>query len=214
MKIKDTDISVLKTEVMTAITNAFKIAGYNVPPPKDLAEIVTLTVNDLQKYYRHNTLDDIKRVFDLGAHREYGDYTVLSPAEFYTWMKKYNGTVINVQPVNEEPPSVQRKDTAQDGRNLVNTCYESYRRFHQCYFSVSLILEILAKEGVYSPTDWEKADAEVRAEGVLTAEYLKKHDAFEVLSTYISKNKNHKATELLLHDFFDMKISENQLKIF
>ena len=215
MKIKDTDTSQLKAEVMAAVTNAFKVAGYNIPPATDLVEIVNLTTADLQKHFRNNDLSDIRKVYDLGSHGEYGDYTGLSPRVFYQWMKTYNGLVVNVQPTDDDTPQQpQRQTTPEDGRNLVNSCYDTYRQYGWCMVPASVLLPILEREGIYTPTDWEQADAEVRAEGVLTSEFLKKHEAFKTLANHIAEKKAAKAEELLLRDFFDTMKQENKLKIF
>lgn len=215
MRIKDIPISVLNAALLDAICDAYQVAGYNIPVPKDLAKLVDLTSSDMRKYYRNNTLDDIKKVFDLGSHGEYGDYTGLSAKVFYQWMKTYNGLVVNVQPTEDDTSQQpQRETTPEDGRNLVNSCYDTYCKLHMCLVPASVLLPILEREGVYTPTDWERTDAEVRAEGALTSEYLKKHEAFKSLANHIADKKTQRADELLLTDFFEAMKQKNKSKIF
>lgn len=215
MKIKDIPISVLNAALLSAICDAYQVAGYNIPMPKDLAKLVDLTSSDMRKYFRNNTLDDITKVFDLGSHGEYGDYIGLSAKVFYQWMKTYNGLMLNVQTTEEDvSQEPQRESTPEDGRNLVNACYDTYRKHHWCLVPASVLLAILDREGIYTPTDWEKADAEVRAEGALTSEYVKKHDSYKTLANHIAEGKATKANEILLQDFFKLMEQENKLKIF
>ena len=151
MKIKEATPKQLQNVVAEAITEAFMVAGYHAPSTEDLASMLKLTIQDMLKYFRHNDLDDIKHVFDLGSHGEYGDYAGLSPRVFYQWMKTYNGIVVNVQPVEDETTQEpQRQTTPQDGRNLVNSCYQIYKTQHYCMVPAKTLLDILEREGTLS----------------------------------------------------------------
>ena len=204
MKITQTPTNQLKKAIMAAVVKAYKIAGYNVPPPKDLAEIVTLTAENVRKYFRNNELDDIATAFEKGALGDYGENNGLSVARFHQWMRSYNGKATNQQPPDDEPAAPQPpRNRVVDGHNMVNSAYQEWLRRGYNLIPASLILSWLIGDNKIPELRKKAATAKEEALTALQAQYTQRREPFQKLSDFIRKNQETEKEALILAAFFE-----------
>ena len=205
MKITNTPTDHLKKTVMDAVVKAYKLAGYNVPPARDLAEIVTLTCENLRKYFRNNLTDDITAAFEKGALGDYGDYNGLSVARFHQWMRAFNGSGTNQQPREDEAPAAPEppRDRVKDGHAMVNNAYEEWMRRGYNLIPASLILQWLIADNKIPELRKRHEDAKQRSEAALCAQFTNRREPFQKLVDFIKKNQQTETDALLLEAFFE-----------
>lgn len=205
MKISQTNDKQLKQAVANAATKAYKIAGYNVPQPTDLAEIVVLTAENLRKYFRNNQIEDIATAFEKGALGDYGENNGLSVARFHQWMRTFNGNGINQQPADEPQPAAKQppRDRVADARNMVNSAYQEWLRRGYNLIPARIILSWLLADNKIPEFRRRKAEADRKAEATLSASFATHRAPFQKLSDYIKTNQATEADAILLEAFFE-----------
>lgn len=214
MKISQTNDKQLKQAVANAATKAYKIAGYNVPQPTDLAEIVVLTAENLRKYFRNNQIDDIATAFEKGALGDYGENSGLSVARFHQWMRAFNGNGTNQQVADDEPPAAPQppRDRVKDAHDMVNSAYAEWLRRGYNLIPASLLLAHLVSDGKLVEYARRKAAAERQAEATLNEQYFKKRAPFQKLSDFIKANQATEVDALIIENFFN-ELKDNGIKI-
>lgn len=204
MKIKDTTPKQLKLVILAELQRAYKIAGYNAPD--NHAETVNLLYENLTKFFPNNDLSDISTAFEKGALGEYGEYAGISVRTIYSWMRTFNGNAVNrTAEMKMEAPATEEeanRDKAQDGRNLVNSCYASFID-KGCFFAPSsLLVKILVDNGIDIQGNVEAAKA--KAAENLEEEFKRNRSEyrFKKLGDFISGNLDHEATGLAVKNYF------------
>ena len=205
MKITQTPTDQLKKAVMDAAVKAYKIAGYNVPTAKDLAEIVTLTAENMRKYFRNNDLNDIAQAFEKGALGDYGENNGLSVARFHQYMRAFNGNGTNQQPADEPEPAAKQppRDRVADAHSMVNSAYQEWLRRGYNLIPARIILSWLLADNKIPEFRRRKSDADRKAEATLSASFATHRAPFQKLSDYIKTNQATEADAILLEAFFE-----------
>ena len=205
MKITQTPTDQLKKAVMDAAVKAYKIAGYNVPTAKDLAEIVTLTAENMRKYFRNNDLNDIAQAFEKGALGDYGENNGLSVARFHQYMRAFNGNGTNQQPADEPETAAKQppRDRVADAHSMVNSAYQEWLRRGYNLIPARIILSWLLADNKIPEFRRRKSDADRKAEAALSASFATHRAPFQKLSDYIKTNQATEADAILLEAFFE-----------
>lgn len=213
MKIKDATPKQLKAVVFTELQKAYKIAGYNAQD--NYADTVNLMCENLTRYFGNNDTTDIATAFERGALGEYGEYAGISVKTLYGWMRTFNGNAVNrVAEIEPDAPAVEeQRDKAQDGRNLVNSCYDTFCN-KGCYFVPSTILLRILKDNEIVFTDDDLAAAKIQAESNLSTEFMANHQRYMKLKDYIERNIDTSADGVLVNNFFTKCMKQGKKTLF
>ena len=213
MKIKDTSINKLKSKLTEEIAKAYKIAGYNIT---NLSETVNLMYENMVKFFPNNDLSDISTAFEKGALGEYGEYAGISVRTLYSWMRTFNGNAVNrVAEIEPETPSEEEpRDKKQDGRNLVNSCYDTYRKTG-CFFApASMLIKILGDNGIDLSKGMDEAKAAAEANLEDTFKRQRAEFRFKKMKDFVNDNLDTEASGVAVKNYFKRMINEKKETIF
>lgn len=204
MKIGQTPTDQVKNALIAALVKAYKVGGYNVPPPKDFAEIVNLTYENFAKYFKRNELDDIAVAFEKGSLGEYGENNGLSVSRFHQWMRAYNGKATNQQQEDEEPPMPEQpRNRVADAHNMVNSAYQEWLKRGYNLIPATLILSWLIGDNKIPELRKKTELATAEASKNLSNRFFTHRESFQKLADYITKNQKTETDSLILISYFE-----------
>lgn len=216
MKITQTSNEHLKKAVMDAVVKAYKLAGYNVPTPRDLAEIVNMMADDLRKYFRNNDTADIATAFERGALGDFGEYQGLSVARFHQWMKTFNGKATNQQAADDEPPQQPQppRDRVADAHSLINSMYSTWLEKGFTIVPASVVLPWLIRENKIPEIRRKAQMAREQAAATLASQAMQKRSRFQKISDYIKQNQATEEDSIILDLYFSECKANNMEAIY
>ena len=205
MKIANTSTKELKEIIVDAAVKAYKISGYNVPPARDLAEIVTFTADNFRKYFKNNDTADIATAFEHGALGDYGENSGISVARFHQWMRHFNGNGTNNQQPDEEPPAkpLTPRDHIADAHNMVNSAYQLWLQRGYNLIPAEIILKWLVSDNKIPELRKKSEMARAKAEENLASDFARFRKPFQKIADFIKANQATEADAVLLDLFFE-----------